>query len=106
MNKKKLKLKANKKTMMQLLYPKDNYTWGETKKVVDFMNILLSDIPKDIWPENKEDHLTIKDGNWRLDLMWTDDKRSANLIYLKDDHTAWVIENKKGKFVDFDIGGS
>ena len=102
----KQKLRANKKLMMRLLYPEDNYTWGEKNKVVEFMNDLLSEIPKNIWPENKEDYFIVKDGNWRLDFMWTDDKRAVNLIYFNDDHTAWVIENKNGKFVNFDIGGS
>ena len=91
---------------MELLYPKNHHTWGQTDKVVNFMNKLLSDIPKDIWPEDKEDYYIVKDGNWRLDLMWTNEKRAANLIYLKDDHTAWVIENENSKFVNFDIGGS
>lgn len=71
------------------------------------LNKILKPIPKSAWPDEEYDEVnTINDGNWQLRLMFTDGKRSADLSYAKDDHTAWVIEGKNGKFINFDIGGS
>jgi len=45
---------------------------------------------------------------WSMRLRWLYEegaKRTADLKYKNDNHTAWCIE-KKGKFVNYDIGGS
>lgn len=97
-----------KKEAMACLRPKNDYAWGDTKRTLILMNEILKEIPKNVWPESKEkyDSVILKDGNWRLDLITDCDIKSANLIYARDDHTAWVVEKKDGTFEDFDIGGS
>lgn len=108
-------LRAHKKQALKCLYPEDDWAWGSTKKnrknSVELMRSILKDIPLTIWPEKSEkyfdyNYLTVNDGNWRLDLFRGDEgEYFANLIYAKDDHTAWVVL-EKNKWVDFDIGGS
>lgn len=102
------KLKASKKEMMVLLYGADEngYAWDDIEPVVEFMNRLLGDVPKDFWRETADDLITIRDGNWRLSIFTADKGQHADLKYAKDDHTAWVVRGRNGKFKDFDIGGS
>lgn len=88
------------------LYPENNWTWGDKRKTLKLMNGILAEIPKEEFPLYAGAKKILKYGRWRLDLFLVDGKRSANLIYSGDDHTAWVVEGAKGKFVDFDIGGS
>jgi hypothetical protein len=107
-------LREYKKEAYECLYPENDCSWGTSEtnrdKTLKLMNDILVGIPKEVWPITKDeddyDSFIVKDGNWRLDLFYCEGKRSANLIYLKDDHTAWVIEGENGKFIDFDIGGS
>jgi len=108
------RLKAYRKECLNCLYPENGYAWGgrqDIKRTVQLLNNILKDIPIEAWPVNREemeDSVIIASNNWRIDLMWIEKRRSANLIFKKDDHTAWVIEHskKKGTYVDFDIGGS
>lgn len=83
-----------------------DYAWDDEKRTVVLMNNILKDVPKELYPNIEEENYDIQDGNWRLSLRCVDGKRSADLSYSKDDHTAWVIEGRNGKFVNFDIGGS
>ncbi len=110
-------IKKYKIEALACLYPENDYTWGTKRKnlqrTIKLMNDILSEFPKELeWPkidfmeEEESDSIYVKEGNWHLNLYVIDGKRSANLAYSKDDHTAWVIENKSGKFVDYDIGGS
>lgn len=100
-------IRKHKKEAMACLYPEDDYTWGTKKKNIEktilLMNKILSKIPKSAWLIER---YSFTDGNWTLDLKLTNNKRAADLRFKHDDHTAWVIESKNGKFVDFDIGGS
>ena len=90
-----------------LYSPSGGYAWQDRNRTVELMNDILAEIPSELYPKNEEDCVTLSAGNWRLGLMFIEGKRSANLIYVKDDHTAWVIENDEmGRFIDFDIGGS
>ena len=102
-------LRQYKKEAYKCLYPGNDYSWGTKKKnrdsTVKLMNKICSKISKTVWPTDDVDVIQIRDGNWILDLFYWDDIRNANLIYSKDDHTAWVRE-KNGRFVDCDIGGS
>jgi hypothetical protein len=94
------------------LYPDNDYAWGtgkNKKKTLELMNKILSEVPQDSWDGSDEDDSnSVNHGLWRLDFMYTNYTRAANLIYKRNNHTAWVIEKKNGslKFTDFDIGGS
>jgi hypothetical protein len=104
------KLKASKKEMMILLYglkKGEYYPWDDENAVVKFMNHLLGDVPKNFWPTDESERIYIKDGNWQLKIFTCDEREQhADLSYAKDDHTAWVVRGRNGKFKNFDIGGS
>ena len=91
------------------LYPPESYAWGgnrkEVKNTVTLMNKILSQIPKEAWPENIDDSNQVKCGRWSLSFNYVDNKMAADLRWSGDDHSAWVVKRGK-KFVDFDIGGS
>jgi len=86
------------------LYSDNGYAWQDRGRTLKMMSALLGEIPPSLWPTG-EDSVILRAGNWRLDLFWGEGRRMANLHYLKDDHTAWVIEGGNG-WADFDIGGS
>lgn len=87
------------------LYSDNGYAWQDRGRTLKMMVALLGEISPSLWP-TCEDPVILQAGNWRLDLMRDEDgSRMANLHYLKDDHTAWVIEGGNG-WADFDIGGS
>lgn len=101
------------------LYPKPfDYSWGSSKKTVAktirLVNKIVKDIPIEAWPNEEyyEGHpRSIAYNNWSIHLGWEDGRkprRTADLRYRNDDHTAWLIENsrKPGVFINFDIGGS
>ena len=111
------RLIAYRKECLKCLYPKDGYgyEWGcpdpkNTGKTVDLVNKILKGIPTVAWPSKEDDggERKIASNNWTIRLMYEDKCRHADLRYAKDDHTAWVKENrlKKGTFINFDIGGS
>ena len=110
-------LKNHSTLSLACLYPADgDYAWGtsdkNSKNTLKVVNSILSEIPDEAWPEQMEDEEeqdcnVIKSGNWRIYLDYVNGVKSANLVYSGDDHTAWVVKDeKKNKFVDFDIGGS
>ena len=110
-------LKNHSDLCLFCLYPPDgDYAWGTSTKnernTLKVLNSLLSEIPEEAWPEkveneDEQDSNLIRYGKWWLYLDYINGKKSANLAYSLDDHTAWVIKDeKKKKFVDFDIGGS
>jgi len=111
------RLAKESKRALKLLWPVGAFAWEDTEAVVQLMNDLLKDIPVEVWPKNKkdmEDSVHLKQGDWYLTLYWNENeaneksRRTADLAHKKDDHTAWVIEHSKdkGRFIDFDIGGS
>jgi hypothetical protein len=110
------RLVAYRKECLKCLNPDNDYSWGTDKanvqKTVDLMNNLLKGIPVQAWPALNGDDSSeykIASNNWRMKLMWGDDKcRHADLKFSNDDHTAWVKEHStdKGRFVNYDIGGS
>lgn len=110
MNKTEFKLIFNKykKEASECLLSKDTGSaWGDVPRTLKLMNNLLAEIPKDIYPKSEEDdQVFFECGFWSLALMRIDGKRGANLAHRNNDHTAWVIESRGGKFKDFDIGGS
>lgn len=93
------------------LYPPSGWEWGcgsrkYKSKTLALMNSILKDVPAEAWPDkDSDDNNMVKIKDWRLSLMWFDEKMAADLAYSKDDHTAWVVKRGK-KFVDLDIGGS
>ena len=102
-------LRLFKKEAYNCLYAKNGYCWMDRKRTLKLMNNILKDIPPGLWlNEDEDDRIIIKNGNWRLDLKITDGRRAADLSFVHDDHTAWVIEHSKikNKWINFDIGGS
>jgi hypothetical protein len=110
MNKAEFKLifdKYKKEASECLLSEDIGYAWGDISRTLKLMNNLLAEIPKDIYPRDEAEHpVSLKCGRWCLELMCLEGKRSANLRRSGNDHSAWVIESKNGKFKDLDIGGS
>ena len=108
------RLKRNQPNCLACLYPDNDWIWGHTrenlKKTVALMNTLLKDIPVEAWPKDKTEDIFPKckaaHNNWVMELFWNKKQRQANLVYRRDDHTAWVREYKKGVFGNCDIGGS
>lgn len=99
------------------LRPENDWTWGTTRKnlkrTLELLNCLLKDVPIEAWPRKIDGECDgeyrIAHNNWVLRLFYGDDgRREADLVFKKDDHTAWVKESskEKGKFIDCDIGGS
>lgn len=93
------------------LYPENDWAWGSSSKnrknTVNLMNDILKEVPLMCWPNfDSESEVKVNRGKWTLYLKWVDGKRSADLKYRYDDHTAWVIQKRDGTFKDFDIGGS
>jgi hypothetical protein len=76
--------------------------WPNAKKTVALINKILRHIPIMVWP------VKIRSGPWLIVLDYIKKRRTADLRYDRDDHTAWVIESTKqaGKFINYDIGGS
>jgi hypothetical protein len=109
------RLVENRKECLNCLYPENDYTWGTTRKnlkrTINLLNTLLKDIPVDAWPNlfrltnASLGEYKIASNNWKIILGWKGNRRTADLVFKRDDHTAWVIE-RNGKFVNFDIGGS
>lgn len=96
-----------RKEAKDCLYPKGQYAWGDHARTLDMMKRLLENIPDEAYPEDREEgKMILTAGKWRLDLGWVDGRKSANLIFLGDDHTAWVVQGEDGEWKDFDIGGS
>jgi len=102
------KLRANKSQLINLIYENEHsYPWSKTAAIIRFANEFAQGIPSGLWPEMDADSpLKIKSGNWTVSLDWVDQKQTIDFRYNKDDHTAWLIRGKNGKFKDFDIGGS
>ena len=108
------RMKANRAECLECLHG-NGYAWDDEKRTLKLMNILLKDLPENLWPENGPDdgswdweQTLIRSGNWSMVLSWQEGRRSADLRFDNDDHTAWVVEHsrKKGVWVNFDIGGS
>jgi len=104
-----------RKECLACLYPDGDYSWGTSRKnianTLKLVNKIVKGIPIEAWPINAEaSDRVIASNNWSIKLGWEGSRRTADLSYRKDDHTAWVIEHSKkpgsGVFVDFDIGGS
>jgi hypothetical protein len=107
-----------RKECLICLYPKDDYEWGcgnrkNIAKTLSLVNKIVKGIPVEAWPilaDNEENEKTyfIASGNWSVRLRWIEKRRTADLKFNKNDHTAWLIEkkNQPGVFVNYDIGGS
>ena len=105
------RLRLYRKECLDCLYPEKSYQWGNEKLTLVLLNKILKDVPIEAWPKNEEDNYVqykIASNNWTIKLTYEDGRRTADLKFRNDDHTAWVIEHsrKPGLFVDFDIGGS
>lgn len=109
------RLMSYRKECLKCLYTEKGYEWGcldleNKQKTVTLLNKILKRIPEEAWPSKTEfgDEYIIASNNWRIKLMWEDYRRHADLKFRNDDHTAWVVEHSrdKGRFVDYDIGGS
>lgn len=109
------RLIANRKECLKCLCPDEGYEWGcadpkSRQKTVDLLNKILKGIPVEAWPKKNEDgeERKIASNNWTIRLMYEDKCRHADLRFANDDHTAWVKEHSqdKGRFVNWDIGGS
>jgi hypothetical protein len=95
-----------KKEAMTCLKSKGGWGWEDKKRTVKLLNKILAEVPKDLFPKSEDETKRLRDGNWGLTLMIVDGKQSADLRFIRDDHTAWVIKTRNGRFGDFDIGGS
>lgn len=103
------------KECLSCLYPPTGYEWGcQSRKykrnTLALVNKIVKGIPVSAWPVMNDGYESYKivHGNWNVCLGWDCDGnklRTIDLKYRRDDHTAWCIEGK-GKFVDYDIGGS
>ncbi len=108
-------LRANADRAKSCLYPENDYAWGtkpkNLKATLALMNDICEQLPDDAWPNFGEEKNDVSEGDWRIALAFDDVDdgkvcRFADLKYKRDDHTAWVYEDKNGKWKDFDIGGS
>lgn len=106
-------LKKYKTEAYACLYPEDGWAWGVCNKkylnrTLKLMNDILKHVPESAWGKDEDDDIHVTEGNWQLSLRIVYKRRSADLKFKNDDHTAWVIEHskKKGRFINFDIGGS
>lgn len=109
-------LRANADRAKSCLYPENDYSWGtkpkNLKATLTLMNDICSQIPNGAWPVDfGPKRIIVSEGSWRILLEWDEIKdgtitRLADLKYRYDDHTAWVYQDKNGKWKDFDIGGS
>jgi len=101
------RLKKYRKECLECL---GDYGFDDVKQTLNLMNNILSGIPTDAWPENKECEIRIRSNNWGIRLFYDscNNTRQADLYCSFNDHTAWVQEHSKnkGRFIDFDIGGS
>lgn len=109
------RLKKYHKECLACLYPDDDYEWGCNKKshiqnTLNMVNKIMRGIPVEAWPKLNDDMIrtTVADGNWSIKLGWEGKRKTADLKFRNNNHTAWVIESPKkdGTYIDFDIGGS
>lgn len=86
----------------------DKYPWRDKEKVLKFIRELLKDVDINLWPKDTEERITVKNGIWHLHLFKDSESyaRMGHLMCSKDDHTAWVVEDKDGVFIEFEFGGS